>query len=195
MSLPNPSMSFSPFAILTADEMNDLVENDQALAAGTGLNDSAITTAKIANGAVTTSKTTFSGAKVKLTTTQAIPNATTIVVAFDAEVFDTESYHDNATNNSRLTVPRTGYYTFTINLNWASWTTGGRMICNIKKNGSVLQELWDTALSGSGEPSLTLTYTTNATANDYFQIDVYQDTGGGKTIDGTTSFAVVCHGV
>lgn len=27
MALPNPSMSFSPFAILTAEEMNDLVEN------------------------------------------------------------------------------------------------------------------------------------------------------------------------
>lgn len=36
--LPNPSMSFSPFAILTAAELNDFVENDQALAAGTGLN-------------------------------------------------------------------------------------------------------------------------------------------------------------
>lgn len=31
MALPNPSMSFSPFAILTAEEMNDLVENINAL--------------------------------------------------------------------------------------------------------------------------------------------------------------------
>src|SRR5690606_21274928 len=31
MALPNPSMSFSPFAILTAEEMNDLVENIEAL--------------------------------------------------------------------------------------------------------------------------------------------------------------------
>jgi len=42
VSLPNPSMAFIPFAILTADEMNDLVENDQALAAGTGLNNDAV---------------------------------------------------------------------------------------------------------------------------------------------------------
>jgi len=37
MALPNPSMSFSPFAILTAEEMNDLVENIESLSTGTGL--------------------------------------------------------------------------------------------------------------------------------------------------------------
>lgn len=34
MPLPNPSMSFSPFAILTAEEMNDLFENIEALQDG-----------------------------------------------------------------------------------------------------------------------------------------------------------------
>lgn len=46
MALPNPSMSFSPFAILTAEEMNDLVENIEALADGSGLDDGAIGPAK-----------------------------------------------------------------------------------------------------------------------------------------------------
>jgi len=36
MALPNPSMSFTPFDILTAEEMNNLVENIESLAAGTG---------------------------------------------------------------------------------------------------------------------------------------------------------------
>lgn len=56
MALPNPSMSFSPFAILTAEEMNDLVENIESLASGTGFNAGAISTAAIADGAVTTAK-------------------------------------------------------------------------------------------------------------------------------------------
>lgn len=47
-NLPNQSMSFSPFAILTAEEMNNLVENIEALADGTGVGDEAITTAKVA---------------------------------------------------------------------------------------------------------------------------------------------------
>lgn len=40
-------MSFSPFAILTAEEMNDLVENIEALANGSGLDDDAVTSDKI----------------------------------------------------------------------------------------------------------------------------------------------------
>lgn len=43
--LPN-TLSFSPFAILTAEEMNDLVENIEALSDGSGLEDGAITPAK-----------------------------------------------------------------------------------------------------------------------------------------------------
>lgn len=36
MSLPNPAMSFTPFDILTAEEMNNLVENIESLSDGTG---------------------------------------------------------------------------------------------------------------------------------------------------------------
>ena len=47
MPLPNPSMSFSPFAILTAEEMNDLVENIESLSSGVGIGNSTITTPKL----------------------------------------------------------------------------------------------------------------------------------------------------
>lgn len=62
MGLPNPSMTFTPFDILTAQEMNDLVENDQALAAGTGFDAGAIPTTALANGSVTAAKVNFGGA-------------------------------------------------------------------------------------------------------------------------------------
>lgn len=57
MALPNPTMSFSPFAILTAEEMNNLVENIESLADGSGFNAGAIGTSDIAAGAVTFAKT------------------------------------------------------------------------------------------------------------------------------------------
>ena len=47
MSLPYPSMVFVPLDILTAEEMNQIVGNIESLAAGTGLNDGAITSDKI----------------------------------------------------------------------------------------------------------------------------------------------------
>ena len=53
---------------------------------------------------------TFSGCRVYQSVLQTI-NTTATVVNFGAELFDTNSYHDNATNNSRITIPTSGYYT------------------------------------------------------------------------------------
>lgn len=49
-------MDFTAFDPLTATEMDNLVENIEALADGSGLDDSAVTTAKINDGAVTNAK-------------------------------------------------------------------------------------------------------------------------------------------
>lgn len=48
MALPNPSMVFVPFDILTAEELNQMAANDQALSAGTGLTNGSVAAAKIA---------------------------------------------------------------------------------------------------------------------------------------------------
>ncbi len=48
MPLVNPNMDFAAFDVLPAASLDDLVENIEALAAGTGLNTSAITAAKVA---------------------------------------------------------------------------------------------------------------------------------------------------
>ena len=55
MALPNPSMSFSPFAILTAEELNDLVENIESIYNG-NLADGSISGSKLVNNAVTPTK-------------------------------------------------------------------------------------------------------------------------------------------
>ena len=59
VNLPNPSMSFSPFAILTAEEMNNIIENINSLADGTGFDAGAIGKADIASAAVDQSKIDF----------------------------------------------------------------------------------------------------------------------------------------
>lgn len=50
MSLPNTPMTFDPFDPLPASQLNDLVENIEALAGGTGLNTDAVTADKILFG-------------------------------------------------------------------------------------------------------------------------------------------------
>lgn len=50
MSLPNPGMTFDPFDPLPASQLNDVVENIEALANGTGLDDDAVTASKIVFG-------------------------------------------------------------------------------------------------------------------------------------------------
>ena len=56
MSLPNPAMTFTPFDPLTASQLNDFVENNEALAGGTGFDTGAIATAKILASNVTPAK-------------------------------------------------------------------------------------------------------------------------------------------
>lgn len=54
--LPNPDQGFTPFDPLPAAELNKMVANIEALAAGTGLDDGAVSSAKLANDSVTAAK-------------------------------------------------------------------------------------------------------------------------------------------
>jgi hypothetical protein len=82
MALPNPGMDAVPFTPLTAEFLDDMIENIESLSAGTGfgskvigtgtLADSAVTTAKLADANVTTAKLASSAvtnAKIQFATT------------------------------------------------------------------------------------------------------------------------------
>lgn len=60
-NLPHDGMDFTPFDILTAEEMDDLVENIESLADGTGIGDEAIGTSALGQSVVTAEKTAFGG--------------------------------------------------------------------------------------------------------------------------------------
>lgn len=60
-NLPFPGKSYTPFDILTAEELNEDVANIESLADGTGIGDGAITTNTLAQSAVTAAKTDFGG--------------------------------------------------------------------------------------------------------------------------------------
>lgn len=78
----------------------------------------------------------FSGAVLTKSAVQSINNATETAITFDGEVFDTDSYHDNSTNNTRLTAPVTGYYLVGGSAEVASIADGKYVIVFIRKQGT-----------------------------------------------------------
>jgi hypothetical protein len=76
----------------------------------TGADDVWLTIMRVDNNTgVSGASNLFSGAKISHTTNQSI-TSTAAVVDMANEVFDTDNYHVSGANDSRLTVPVSGYY-------------------------------------------------------------------------------------
>lgn len=118
----------------------------------------------------------FSGCSVyKSAASQTISNSTGTNITFDAEQFDTDSYHSTTTNTERLTVPKTGYYLLSGNIDWQGSSTGYRQM-TFQKNGADLLYTYSTPNSSSN--STNNSYIAYASANDYFVLRVWQNSGG-----------------
>lgn len=111
MSLPNPGMSFTPFDILPASDLNDIVENIEALALGTGLNDGVITTSKLSSGSnfqpVQKERMPY---KFRVYRAAAWASSNSYAkVDHDTTDFDTGT---NTTGSDRFIAPEAGWYYF-----------------------------------------------------------------------------------
>ena len=126
------------------------------------------------------------GALVKLSANQTIANNSNVVLSWGGESFDTDGYHDNSTNNSRLTVP-SGVSKVIISgqARWDSNTSGTREIL-VQKNGSTAYD---------GRPFQHLGAQTHFTMQsfvspvlavspgDYFEMVAWQDSGSSRSIE------------
>jgi hypothetical protein len=138
-----------------------------------------------------------SGALVKKSVDQTTANYTTeTTLTFDAETYDVGGWHDNSTNNTRLTVPSgVDYVILTGVVVVTSITNGNGVLITIRKNGN---EVFDdvrvaartrVALTGTGlyvvSPAIPVV------AGDYFEMLLHISTDTSVTIDSTrTSFSV-----
>lgn len=130
-----------------------------------------------------------SGAKVYHNTTQSIPDTTETTVAFNSEVYDTESYHDNSTNNSRLTIPVTGRYKVGCLFTFASWdtSTARRLYAAFRVNGSTSHRFIDFTLTASA-PAWSAEIPLNLTAANYVELRVSQNTTASRNISANEAF-------
>lgn len=126
----------------------------------------------------------FVGANVYKTSAQSIANATFTTVNFEAENFDTDSYHSTSVNTSRMTIPtgKDGKYLVTANLAFDTNLTGIRA-CVIRKNGAdYAKGTWIGAFNESAV--LVATQIISLVATDYVEMQVYQSSTGALNIKG-----------
>jgi hypothetical protein len=130
---------------------------------------------------------TFVGCFIYGTANQTISNATVTTVPFGAENFDSDGFHDNATNNSRITIPtgKGGKYLVVAQSAFAANLTGFRQT-RILKNGTAVQiSVANNNASNTVDLQNNISYILSLAAADYIEMAVYQSSGGNLTLSNT----------
>ncbi len=130
---------------------------------------------------------TFAGCLLLRSGNQSIANNTDVAVLFDNEGFDTDSFHSTSTNTSRITIPsgKGGYYQFNYNVMWAANSSGLREVM-LFKNGTRVQYYTALAIT-SGSQSQAITMIQAGAVGDYFELYVFQNSGGAINLQGTST--------
>lgn len=125
-----------------------------------------------------------SAARVFANAAVTISNATETALPFDGEDFDTEDWHDNVTNNTRLTAKRPGICSISARAQWATNGTGAREII-IKKNGTdSISRLKDLNPDAGAETKQEISIASfRLLAGDFVELFVFQSSGGNLDIE------------
>ena len=128
----------------------------------------------------------FAGVGVKKSADQSTANATFVAITWNQEDFDTNTYHDNATNNTRITIPtgKGGYYLITGAVQYDGNATKNRG-CEIRLNGSsgaVNYLYFLSTAEVTNSPVYPMSYILSLSAGDYIELFSYQNSGGSLNI-------------
>jgi hypothetical protein len=130
----------------------------------------------------------FVGCNIYRSSTQSIANATATAIEFNAETFDTDAFHDNSTNPSRVTIPsgKSGKYLFTAWANIETNATGYRNL-ELLKNGTTLTGSWSISFtpSATGYAGFCGAVVIDLTAGDYMEVLATQTSGSSKNVIGS----------
>ena len=143
-----------------------------------------------------TTTPTFVGCSIyKQTTAQSLATATSTVISFNAEEFDTDAFHDNSTNNSRITIPagKGGKYLIIAAIAFDANATGIREI-SIYKNGAAVCTNFQHAPTPSAALRGEVTGILSLAVSDYIEVIGQQQSGGNldvKAEQAGTRFAAI----
>ena len=169
------------FTYSTTDARLAVGTNDQVLIA-----DSATATG-LKWGA--TPKSPFIGVSCGKSAAQSTTQNTFTIITFNTEEFDTDGFHDNSTNTSRITIPAGlgGKYRIGGVISFGASSVGSRQI-RLIKNGTTITSLVQADNNGSSTTPTTYPFSIilNLVATDYVEIETNQGTSGSLNV-GTTS--------
>lgn len=117
------------------------------------------------------------GARVYNSADQSIPNAEFTALAFNSERYDTDTIHDNSTNNTRLTCKTAGVYIIIGQVQFESNATGDRGVRIMLNGTNQLALVWQAAATTGNKYFIAQTLFT-LEVNDYVELFVYQSSGG-----------------
>lgn len=139
------------------------------------------TTAFVTSGISTA--TAFSGARVT-TAGGTVSSTTPVTIAWNGETYDTDTYHDNATNNSRLTAPSTAKYLIEANLQISCVDASLMHLIQLKLNGTtVIAQVGYIRNGGvlSNDDGISVSTVYALTATDYVEV-IYTANYGSNNI-------------
>jgi len=120
----------------------------------------------------------------RLNSAQNIANNTFVKIAFNGELFDT----DSAFASNKFTVPsgEGGNYFFNYGIQYLAYAAN-RGISSFRKNGTEIQTSEISPLTSSTNPTITGALSLNLSAGDYVEVFVYQNSGSAQDIRGSSS--------
>ena len=128
--------------------------------------------------------------KVHQSSGQSIAYNTTTVVTFDTEDYDSDTLHDNVTNNSRITIPSAlaGIWLLIGTSHYPNPAESGNWVTGIKKNGTTVIGSAGVGAGVGASSSLLATCSIFdlAAAGDYYEMITYQahsPSGGSATLN------------
>lgn len=111
----------------------------------------------------------FNGAVAQKSAGQALTAGTTTVLTWDTELYDLGGWHDNATNNSRLTVP-SGVSLVRLSAGIKGGNVADQLVASMIKNGVTARGLPQADCDTDDEDSITVVSAPIVvTAGDYFE--------------------------
>jgi len=132
---------------------------------------------------------TFSGCVLTKSAVQAVATGSDTAITFNGEVYDTDDYHDNSTNPSRLTAPATGYYMVGGSAEIDGLGDGQYAIWQIRKGGSTANGDGRARLShvrsataNAALPSLHFSRVVQLNAGEYVELVVAHNYGGDRNV-------------